>query len=315
MTPLILWIILFVVSLYILIKASDYFTGSAEKIGLSFGIPDFIVGVTIVAIGTSLPEIVASIVAVVRDSPEMVVGNVVGSNIANIFVVLSIAAIIGKKIKITYDLVHIDLPLLMGSAFLLTITIVDGVFSFLEALLCIAGLIVYLLHAISIEKKRVDVKRPKESESRGELRWKTFAILVVSGFFIFIGAKYTVESVIRLSELLNIGKEVIAASAVALGTSLPELMVTISATRKGKPEIAVGNVLGSNIFNALAVMGIPGLIGTLVIPQNILTLGLPMMLIATLLFFFMSQDKEITQWEGWFLLIFYVFFIVKLFNL
>ena len=267
------------------------------------------------AIGTSLPEIVSSIVAVVRDSPEMVVGNVVGSNIANIFVVLSIAAIIGKKIKITYDLVHIDLPLLMGSAFLLTITIVDGVFSFLEALLCIAGLIVYLMHAISIERKRVDEKGRKESESREELRWKTFAILVVSGFFIFIGAKYTVESVIRLSELLNIGKEVIAASAVALGTSLPELMVTISATRRGKPEIAVGNVLGSNIFNALAVMGIPGLIGTLVIPQNILILGLPMMLIATLLFFFMSQDKEITQWEGWFLLIFYVFFIVKLFNL
>lgn len=313
--PLILWIILFVVSLYILLRASDYFTGSAEKIGLSFGIPNFIVGVTIVAIGTSLPEIVSSIVAVVRDSPEMVVGNVVGSNIANIFVVLSIAAIIGKKMKITYDLVHIDLPLLMGSAFLLTITIVDGVFSFLEALLCIAGLIVYLMHAISIEKKRVDVKRRKESESRGELRWKTFAILVVSAFFIFIGAKYTVESVIRLSELLNIGKEVIAASAVALGTSLPELMVTISATRKGKPEIAVGNVLGSNIFNTLAVMGIPGLIGTLVIPQNILILGLPMMLIATLLFFFVSQDKEITQWEGWFLLIFYVFFIVKLFNL
>ena len=104
--------------------------------------------------------------------------------------------------------------------FLLTITIVDGVFSFLEALLCIAGLIVYLMHAISIEKKRVDVKRRKESESRGELRWKTFAILVVSAFFIFIGAKYTVESVIRLSELLNIGKEVIAASAVALGTSM-----------------------------------------------------------------------------------------------
>jgi len=96
---------------------------------------------------------------------------------------------------------------------------------------------------------------------------------------------------------------------------LPELVVTITAARKGRPEIAIGNVLGSNIFNALAVMGIPALIGTLTIPQNILTFALPMMLIASLLFFFMSQDKEITRWEGWLLLIFYAFYIGKLLKL
>jgi len=314
-TPVVIWIVVFVISLYVLIRASDYFTGAAAKIGLSFGIPDFIIGVTIVAIGTSLPEIVSSVIAVVRHSSEMVVGNVVGSNIANIFLVLGIAAVIGKKLTITYDLVHIDLPLLMGSAFLLAITIVDGKFTLLEAMLCMSGLIVYLLHAISVEKRRTGVMAQKEIKLGKELRGKTFVVLVLSGVFIFIGAKYTVESVIQLSALLHLGTEVIAASAVALGTSLPELMVTISAARKGMPEIAIGNVLGSNIFNALAVMGIPGLIGTLVIPQNILLFGLPMMIIATLLFFFMGQDKEITQWEGWLLIIFYVFFIVKLFNL
>lgn len=314
MTPVFIWIIVFVISLYVLIRASDYFTGAAAKIGLSFGIPDFIIGVTIVAIGTSLPEIVSSVIAVVRDSSEMVVGNVIGSNIANIFLVLGIAAVIGRKMKITYDLVHIDLPLLMGSAFLLAMTIVDGEFTLLEALLCMSGLIVYLLHAISVKKKRTGVKAQEPPKLAGELRAKTFVVLVLSGAFIFIGAKYMVESVIQLSVLLHLGTEVIAASAVALGTSLPELMVTISAARKGMPEIAIGNVLGSNIFNALAVMGIPGLLGTLVIPHNILLFGLPMMIIATLLFFFMGQDKEITQWEGWLLLLFYVFFIIKLFN-
>ena len=318
MIDLLLWIGLFIVSLVVLIKASGYFTDSAEKIGIFFGIPAFIVGVTIVSIGTSLPELVSSIFAVLRNSPEIVAGNVVGSNIANILLVLGIAAIVGKKLKITYELRHVDMPFLVGSAFLLMVTIWDGLFTLPEALLCIATLIVYLLYTINTEKKHKDVEIKKEMKGelkKKKLEWKIYIILLLSGFFIYIGAKYTVESVIKLSGMLNIGTEIIAVSAVALGTSLPELMVTIVAARKGKPEIAVGNILGSNIFNTFAVMGIPALIGTLVIPSTILTFGLPIMLIATLLFFFVTLEKEITNWEGWMLLIFYVFFIGKLFNL
>ena len=318
MSPLLVWIIIFIASLLVLIKASDYFTDSAEKIGLYFGLPAFIVGVTIVAIGTSLPELVSSIFAVLKNSSEIVVGNVVGSNITNIFLILGIAAIIGKKIKVTYEIIHVDLPLLVGSAFLLAVMIWDGNFTLPEALLSIGGIILYLFYTISVEKKHEDIEIEKEMKGKlkkRKLGWKALIILVVSAFFIYLGAKYTVESVIKLSEILNIGKEIIAISAVALGTSLPELMVTVSATRKGKPEMAVGNVLGSNIFNSFAVMGIPALFGTLIIPHSILTFGLPMMLIATLLYFFITQDKEITKWEGWLFIIFYVFFIGKLFNL
>jgi cation:H+ antiporter len=319
MLPLVVWITVFVVSLFVLIKASDYFTDSAEKLGLYFGLPDFIVGVTIVAIGTSLPELVSSIFAVLKGSSEIVVGNVVGSNIANIFLILGIAAVMGRKIKVAYELIHVDLPLLIGSAFLLAVTIWDGVFTLPEALLCLSGLVLYFLYTIYTEKKHEDVEIKKEMgdllKKRRELEWETLVVIVVSTFLIYLGAKYTIESVIKLSEILNIGKEIIAISAVALGTSLPELIVTVSVARKGKPEMAVGNVLGSNIFNAFAVMGIPALIGTLIIPHSILAFGLPMMLIATLLYFFMTQDKEITNWEGWLLIIFYVFFIGKLFNL
>lgn len=319
MLHLFIWLIIFIVSLIVLIKASDYFTDSAEKIGLYFGLPAFIVGVTIVAIGTSLPELVSSIFAVLKGSSEIVVGNVVGSNITNIFLILGIAAIIGKKIKVTYELVHVDLSLLIGSAFLLAVTIWDGIFTLPEALLCIGGIILYLLYTIHTQKEYEDVEIKKEMKEelkkRRKLDWKTLTILIVSAFFIYLGAEYTIESVIKLSKILNIGKEIIAISAVALGTSLPELMVTVSAARKGKPEIAVGNVLGSNIFNALAVMGMPAFFGTLIIPHSILTFGLPMMLVATLLYFFMTQDKEITKWEGWMLIIFYVFFIGKVFNL
>jgi cation:H+ antiporter len=124
-----------------------------------------------------------------------------------------------------------------------------------------------------------------------------------------------VESVINLSEILNLGKEIIAVSAVAFGTSVPELAVSLTALRKGKPEIAVGNVLGSNIFNTFVVMGVPAFFGALIIPSSILTFGLPIMLMATLLFFFITQAKVITKWEGYMLLLFYVFFIGKLFGL
>ncbi len=316
MFPVIPWVFLFVVSLYVLIRASDYFTSSAERIGLSFGVSPFIVGVTIVAFGTSLPEIISSVFAVLSDSSEIVIGNVVGSNITNIFLIIGIAALFGKKLEVTYELIHIDLPLLMGSALFLAVTVWDGAFTILEALLCLGGIIVYLLHAVSTKKVRRKRGHGLNQESHRErFMGKTVFVLMVSAFFIYLGGRYTIESVTRLSEILNIGKEIIAASAVALGTSLPELIVGITAARKGEPEIAVGNVLGSNIFNALAVMGIPALIAPLTIPVGIITFGIPMMLIASLLFFFMAQDKEITNWEGLLLLIFYVFFIGKLFNL
>lgn len=318
MVDLFTWILIFVGSLSVLIKASGYFTDSAEKIGLYFGLSAFIVGVTIVSIGTSLPELGSSIYAVSRDSSEIVVGNVVGSNITNIFLVLGIAGIVSKKkIKIGYELIHVDLPLLVGSAFLLAVTIWDGVFTLPDAILCIAGFILYLLYTLSVEKEHENVEIKKEMEGelpKGSLDAKTLIVLIVSACFIYLGAKYAVESVIQLSEILNIGKEIIAVSAVALGTSLPELMVTVTAVRKGKPEIAVGNVLGSNIFNTFVVMGIPALWGTLIIPDSILTFGLPMMLIATLLYFFITQDREITKWEGWLLILFYIFFIGKLFS-
>lgn len=319
MLDMYIWIAVFVGSLIVLIKASNYFTDSAEKIGLYFGLPVFIVGVTIVAIGTSLPELISSIFAVFRGYPEIVVGNVVGSNITNIFLILGITAIIGKKLKITYEIIHVDLPILVGSAFLFAVTIYDGVLTLIEALLLISGIIIYFFYTTSSEKIHKDVEIKKEMKGelikKKKLEAKTIIMLVLSAFFIFVGAKYTIEAVINLSEILNLGKEIIAISAVALGTSLPELTVSIVAARKGKPEIAVGNILGSNIFNTFVVMGVPALFGALIIPQSIISFGLPMMLIATLLFFLITHEKVITKWEGYMLLLFYVFFIGKLFNL
>jgi len=308
---LFLWFAILVVSLCVFVKASGYFINCAEKVGVWLGIPPFIIGVSIVAIGTSLPELISSIVAVLRGSSEIVVGNVIGSNVANVFLIMGIATIAVGRLTTAYELARVDLPLLVGSALLLAVTIWDGEFVLPEALLCIAGGIIYLGYTSSA-RNGVERDTPRAT---GKPDAKLAIGLLAGAALIYLGARYTVESAVKVSRLLGIGTELVAVSAIAFGTSLPELTVTVSAARKGKAGIALGNILGSNIYNVFAVMGVPALFGKLIIPDNMLTFGLPMMLIATLLCFVMTQVKVVTKWEGWLLILFYLFFIGKLFCL
>ncbi len=325
MLLVIVWILVFLISLAVLLKASDYFTDSAEKIGLLFGLSPFIIGVTIVAFGTSLPELVSSIVAVLSSSSEIVIGNVVGSNIANIFLVLGVVALIHKQIDIKHKTLQTDAIILMLSAVLLTVLIFDKTFSLLDAIISIIGIVAYIIYSVRSTKQSkpipIDSKKLKELKSTAkEIKqkkeiWKMILVLILSGVFIYLGATVTVKSIIKLSELMHIGSEIIAVSAVALGTSLPELAVSLTAAKKGNAEIAVGNVLGSNIFNSLAVMGFPALFGALTIPSNILFVGIPTMLLASVLFYFITRDKKVTRIEGFILFSLYILFIGKLFGL
>lgn len=317
MIMLFFWIFIFILSLAFLIKASDYFIGSAEKIGLFFKIPSFIIGVSIVAFGTSLPELISSIFAVVKHSSEIVVGNVIGSNITNIFLILGLTAILQRTITLTHNIAYVDLPLLVGSAFLFGFMIWDRTFSRYDALFSIAGIIIYIYYAVNTSKnknKATEKKGVKRKLATKKLASKTWIILFISLVVIYFSAKYTVDSIIRIAEILKIGKELIAASAVALGTSLPELVVSIVAARKGESSIAIGNILGSNIFNTFAVMGVPALFGKIELPSSMIDLGLPFMIVATVLFFLITQQKRITQWEGWLLIVFYLFFLGKIFK-
>lgn len=307
-----IWLAVFALSLLILIKASDYFTSAAEKIGVFFGIPTFIIGATIVAFGTSLPELVTSLIAVFNNSSEIVAANVIGSNITNILLVLGIVTITCGKIKINFNIIHIDLPFLIGSSFLLAIAIWDGQFDLFDTFLFLSALTVFIWYTMT--KREKQERNHEDSENEKKIIVKALVTLVLSCLFIYLGARYTIESVIKLAEILKVEKEIIAVSAIALGTSLPEVMVSLSAARKGNAEMAVGNILGSNIFNSFAVMGIPALFGTLVIPASILTFALPVMIIASILFYVICNDNEVSLWEGWMLIIFYVFFIGKLFS-
>lgn len=311
------WILIFIGSLIVLVKASDYFTASAEKIGLMAGIPQFIVGATIVSMGTSLPELISSIIAVANDSSEIVAGNVIGSNIANILLILGIGAIAAKTLNFRQHILPIDLPIFMTSAFLLAFACWDGVFSFGEAVIFLLGLVFFLLYSINARPKKKNpngTDAPAPAPPKISVEAKPFIILVISGVFVYVGARYTIESIIELSAMLNLGKEVIAVSAVALGTSLPELAVTLSAVKSGNPEMVIGNVLGSNIFNAYAVMGIPGLFSDLIIPKDLIDFGVPALIAVSILFLVSAVDRRVSKWEGWLFLLFYAFFIGKMFH-
>ena len=302
---LLTYIAIFAVSLFALLKASDFFVAAAEKIGLSFGIPPFIIGVTVVAFGTSLPELASSIAAVVEGSSDIVIGNVVGSNIANIALVLGLVAIIGKEIKVHETIMYADIPLLVLSAFLLWFVVYDGKVTIFEAIFLLIALVIFLLNSLTGNKDD-EVERPK-------ITWQTMVMLIASAVVIKFGADYTVLGIVKLSGLMGIGSAVIAQSLVALGTSLPEVFVSIAAIKKGQTDMAVGNVLGSNIFNTYAVMSIPAFIGPLVIPAAVLQFSLPFMIALTIALAVMCISKTICRWEGYTLVLLYVFFLVKLF--
>ena len=302
----ILYFLLFVVSLAVLLRASDWFIDSAEQIGLSLGVSPFIIGVTIVAFGTSLPELATSIASVLSEESEIVIGNVVGSNITNIALVLGLAAIVVGRIELEYNIWHIDMPYLWGSAFLLWFALQDFHFSLFESFLFTAGLVVFLMYSFR------DQDSPEEKMERQKAGWRVYALLVLGGALVYLGASYTIFAIKKLSLIAGINPEIIALSAVALGTSLPEVIVSLNAARRGKASIAVGNVLGSNIFNTYIVMGIPSFFGELIVPPDINEMYLPLMIAMTVLFGIMTNNRKITRWEGMVLIIFYLFFCAEL---
>lgn len=287
-------------SLFVLIKGSDWFVDSAERIGLSLGVSPFIIGVTIVAFGTSLPELASSISAVLNDNSEIVAGVVIGSNITNILLVLGLVATVGRVVKMDYDIMDIDMPMLIGSALLLWFCMADQQISTFEAVIFLFALAIFLLNSLT-GTDRSDLVRPKAT-------WRDFLLLALGSVFVKYGADFTINAINALAEDFDMQTIVLAQTLVALGTSLPEVAVSITAALKGKPGIAVGNVLGSNIFNTYAVISIPSFFGDLVISDDTISFYLPFMVACTLLFATISIGGRITKWEGYLLLLLYIYF-------
>ncbi len=300
-------LLIFATSLFVLIYASNKFIHSAERIGMSLGISPFVIGVTLVAFGTSLPELTTSIIAVTSGSSEIVVGNVIGSNITNILLVMGLTALAVGTLKIERNIMKEDVPLLLGSAVLLWFALQDGHFSILESIIFLSGLVGFLLYTIRGKEDEIIVKT--------SVKWYSYFILIVSGIAIYFGASYTVSSIEVLANELGVNPSMVSLSLLALGTSLPEVVVSITAARKGKHALALGNVIGSNMFNTYAVMAIPSYFGELKIPETILSFSLPFMLATTIIFWLVTYSKEVSLWKAGMLVSFYVFFLGELYNI
>jgi len=328
---LIMWILIFCFSLFILIKASDYFTESAEKIGLAFKISPFIIGVTIISIGTSLPELATSLVAIFKDQTEIVAANAIGSNIANILLVVGISAIVAGSLKVKRSLIDIDLPLLITATALIIVIMWDKQVTMGEGIVAIIGYLVYAGYTLQGPKEESsdpegilpgeDIPATREQRHHymtkkwSKLSFNVIAFLVISIVAIYFSADWTVKSILKISELLSINSSVITMIILAIGTSLPELVVSIGAVRKKKFEIALGNVFGSNIFNGLMVLGIPSLFKTLTIDEVTFSIGIPFLIGATLIYTFSGISKKVHKWEGMMYILIYILFVVKVMGL
>ena len=328
---LVYWIVIFIISLVVLVKGADWLLKSSEKIGLAAGLSPFIIGVVIVGLGTSFPEIISSLVATFKGVTEIVTANAVGSNIANILLIVGLSAVIGGRLSVTKNLIDLDLPLLAISTVLFLGIIWDRTVTLGEAILLMVLFGIYIFYTIRHRSedeedegellpnrtdRREHLTNPKIKEVvKPKLVPKDFFILILGIAGLIFGAKYLIDSVVELAEILDIGAGVISLVAVAFGTSLPELLVSVKAAWQKKAEIALGNIFGSNVFNILLVVGIPGLFKTLHVDEQTFSLGIPVMTAATILFVISGISKKIHMYEGAMYLVIYLFFLGKLFEL
>lgn len=313
------WIVILVISLFVLIKSADYFTVYSEKYGALLGISPFIIGVTIVSMGTSLPELLTGLVAIFSKTVEnptvFVVDNVIGSNISNILLVVGVSAVLAGMITIKREVLKTDFPLLLVSAFYLYFIIQDGEITRFEAVIGLIGYINYLWYSLASNSHEYKLsKADKKMLKDAPKNWKMLypLLIFVSACFLYLGADWTVRSVFNVAELLNIQSSIITIFVVALGTSLPELVVSARAALRKSFEISVGNIIGSNIFNAFAIVGITGVLKPLSISEQSLLIALPLMMAATAIFLVSCLSKSISRFEGIGYGIIYVLFVLKL---
>ena len=313
------WIIILAASLFGLIKSADYFTAYSEKIGLVLGMSSFIVGATIVAIGTSLPELVSSLFALSAGTTEFVADNIVGSNIANALLILGIAGVVAKRgLKLTTSLIDVDLPFFFMSMAVFGFFALDKTISLVEGIALLIFFVVFVIYNVKSEPAANDQDEMADFENRhtknpgGKQILKYVGIIVVSVAVLSVSAKYLIDSILTLSELLKISSSTLTITVVAFGTSLPEILTSIAAVRRGNHGMAVGNVLGSNTFNLLLIGGLPAVITPLAIDTTTYAIGLPFLVIATFVTIFVMFDNRIRRWAGVAMLFFYLVFVGKI---
>ena len=313
-------ILILVVGFVILIKGADLFVDGASGIALNFKVSKMLIGLTIVAFGTSAPEFAVSVKSLLNGSGDIVLGNVIGSNILNILLILGVSALF-HFLNVKNNTVKKELPIMILLSTLFSVLLFDHIFdggkdSFTrgDGIVLILFFMVFLYYLISMMRKKVDVNQEVEDKNLSMKKSIFFTIIGIVG--IVLGSNFVVESASKLATTLGVTERMISLTIIALGTSLPELVTSVTATRKGEYDIAIGNVVGSNIFNICMVVGVPvAMFGGIADYTLNLVDVFVMLVAAALLFAFSYKDKKIGKLEGIvFLTIFVIYYSYVIFG-
>lgn len=295
---------LLILGLVFLIFGGDLLVRSAVSFAEKFGVSSFLIGVTVVSFGTSIPELMVSIQAAMDQAADIAIGNVLGSNIANIALVLGVSVVI-RPLSITTNTYKLSWWVMLISSLLFILFLLDNVITKMEGLLLIVGLFCFIFFSI---KRNI----PNEESIISKINIQTGILFFVLGAIgLYFGSELFVESAISIASFFNVPKFVIGITVVALGTSLPELVTSIVALMKGQNNISLGNLIGSNIFNVFAVLGITSLIQELGTSSILLFLDFGVMLAVILVFGYqLFIRKKISRTAGFILLSGYFSYIL-----
>jgi len=300
--------VIFVIAMAILIVGADLIVNQSERIALKFKIPEFIIGATLIALGTSLPEMAASIAASYNHKPDIAVANVIGSNILNITLVLASVFLIAKNINPNRDFFAKDSTWALVPVLIFVLMIIDGVISRFDALLLLLLMGAYLLFLLQDAKNIPKEKRLELDEIH--FSWLKTMFMLLAGFIlIMLGAHFTVESASDIAKSFGISQWVIGIIMISIGTSLPELVVSISAAVKGKVDMAIGNIIGSNMANTTVVLSAAALTNPLTIHASNYIFDIATMIVSTLLLVFITANKLYNKSAGISLMIILALFI------
>ena len=277
----IIQIVLLVIGFAALMKGADWFVDGAAGIAAKLGIPQLVIGLTIVAMGTSAPEAAVSVSAALKGNTGICIGNVLGSNIMNILLILGITSTI-VTLRVAESTVKYEKPfMIMISVVLLAVGYIGNVVSFLDAILLWGLFLVYLAYLFAMTKKKQGEEECEEIKLK---TWQLAVALLIGLVLIIVGSDLTVDSATNIAKVLGVSDRIIGLTIVAFGTSLPELVTSVTAAKKGSADIAIGNIVGSNIFNILFVIGTAALITPVEFPGEFYFDGIIVIASSVLLF-------------------------------
>lgn len=308
-------LLLFGLGLVLLVAGAELLVRGASRLATSLGVSPLIIGLTVVAWGTSAPELAVNIQSAVQGVPRVALGNVIGSNIFNILVILGLSALVAPLVM-ARQIVRRDIPLMIAVSLLLLLLSLDGKISLIDALILLTGMAVYtgwlLRLAQRVKRTNHDDVPPTEHTRRSGRAFANVLFILAGLGLLTVGSRWLVDGSVAIADALGVSRLIVGLTIVAAGTSLPEAATSVVASVRGERDIAVGNVVGSNIANILGVLGVTGVMSapSIPVPPMALRLDIPVMIAVAIACLPISlTGYRIARWEGAFLLMIYLAFI------